>query len=266
MGFFFIQMIIGTINSNFTFYFPVFQISIFFYAIALRYYNLKLHSFYRYFSYSIVSLILYYTISLATISIFFICVTPITIFLAGFIKKKFSIFRNVSLLVLVLSYSIITVEIIHPNVFYYNNYKKVFTRNLNEQFYDKSLNKTTFHKDSIYVLEFWNTTCSVCIEKFPAFLLIKQKFAHHKNVKFHTVNVKQPHDKANIVNKLLRKKELINHNLFLQSDSIAKRLDVDGYPTFLIIKNGIIIYNGYPSLNNVVLFNNLENIVENEIE
>jgi thiol-disulfide isomerase/thioredoxin len=262
IGIFSLQSLVGLINSEFTFYLPLFQCLVCLYIIIINKLKYKLNVFFIQFSYSITLIILHIFLSLSLITYFFSFVTPVTIVLTLYLNKNPKFYKNLILLLIVLIYSFSTTKIIHPNLFYKNNYKLNYNKNLDVNFYDSDKQVFIFDKSKIYVLDFWTTSCSLCIEKFPAFHKLKIDFKKDNKIEFHTVNVTLPGDSNNKIVKLLKNKNLILDNLFINSDIEAKKISINDYPTILIIKNGKIFYNGYPSYDNFVIFNNLKSLIK----
>ena len=63
--------------------------------------------------------------------------------------------------------------------------------------FDSNLNEITLNeKDKIYVLDFWSTSCGVCIKKFPDFEKTVLKYKNNSNLVFYSVNI--PVRKENI--------------------------------------------------------------------
>ncbi len=218
-----------------------------------------------FFSYSIFLLILSFLIEFSSIVYFFIFITPITIFISNKFYFKKSIFLKLLVFLMINIYSILSVILIHENIFYYNNFKKQHVEEFNINLYDKENKLIELEKNKIYIFDFWTTSCSACIEKFPDFSRLCKKYSDNKKIEFYTVNVKLNKNEGNKSLKYILNKNYCFNNLFLKSKDEAERIDVNGYPTVLIIKNNKIIYNGYPSFNKIVFFNNLSNLIEEQI-
>lgn len=256
------QVFIGLINSYYVFYLPLFQISVFILTIIFLKYNIHLNYFFKYFSYSFILFIFYlFNLVLFDKVIFFILLTPISIYFASVFYNK-SIYSKLLCLVVVYIYSLFSATILLSNLFHYNNYKKEFNKEIICKLYDNNNKILNLDKSKIYVLDFWTTSCGTCIEKFPNFNTLCVKYSKNKNIIFYSINVKLKNDdKLKTIN-FIQDKNYCFNNLFIDDLNDAKKLSVHDFPTILIIKNNKIVYNGYPSYDNYVIFNNIDNLVE----
>jgi thiol-disulfide isomerase/thioredoxin len=124
-------------------------------------------------------------------------------------------------------------------------------------------------KGKVIVLDFWNSTCSVCFKKFPEFDILYETYRTRKDIVFYAVNLKI--------------KELDIHEIWLQSDKIQydfplaftddensvrliKELEIQGVPTFIIIdrdfnikysgelitENNVFMHNAFGEINKVL--------------
>lgn len=256
---------LGLLNSEYLFYFSAFQFIVFIFINIYLKLNLNLNKYYMYFSYSIILLILTFFIDFALIVYFFIFITPFTVFLSHRFYLQKNILKRVLIIIIINVYTIFSVILVHENIFYYNNFKKNYIKDLKLTIYDINNNPINFDKNKVYVLDIWTTSCGVCIEKFPDFSSLCEKYSDNSNLEFYSVNVKLNETERNRTLKYVLGKNYCFKNLFINSKDEVNKIDVYEYPTIIIIKNNKIIYNGYPSFNSYVLFNNLNNIIEENI-
>lgn len=151
---------------------------------------------------------------------------------------------------------------------YYSVYIPVFTqqqvafKNLDgktEQ--DINLDKVSFiqrNKDSlvenilltsekdIYVLDFWNNGCGICLQKLPKVKKLADKYKNSHNIGFYSVNTFRQRNKEEDINtaeKLLEKYGVGLDNLYLSQDALSP-FPVEKYPTVLVVKKDKVIFKG----------------------
>ncbi|UPQ79967.1 TlpA family protein disulfide reductase [Flavobacterium azooxidireducens] len=256
------QTLIGLINPYYSFYLPTFQIAVFFITLAYLKFGINLNKYFMYFSYSFI-LILFHIFNLVDFQkiLFFIVLTPITIYLAHRFYKS-SLLKKAITLIVVFIYSWFSATILMSNIFSYNNYKKNYEKDIAINFYDSNKEVIEFDKNKIYVLDFWTTSCGICIEKFPDFDKLKKKYASNNNLEFYTVNVSLKNDDIERTKSFIENKKYSFHNLYLLSSADAIKINVFEYPTIIIVKNNKIVYNGYPSYDRTVVFNNINDVID----
>lgn len=260
--FFTTQTIIGLINSNFSFYLPAFQLSVFFIILTYFKFRIELNKYFMYFSYSIILILflLFKLVDFHRVS-FFILLTPITIYFAHRFHKS-SLLKKISSLMVVIIYSVFSATILLSNISSYSNFKKDYENEILISFYDSNKKEVEFDKNKIYVLDFWTTSCGICIQKFPDFDNLKKKYASNNKVEFYAVNVSLRNDDFEKTKSFIENKNHSFQNLYVFSSDEASKLTVLDYPTIIVIKNNKIVYNGYPSYDKVVVFNNINDVVE----
>lgn len=92
-----------------------------------------------------------------------------------------------------------------------------------------------------------------------------EKYSTNSKLEFYSLNVRLNNSERYRAHKYVVNKNYCFDNLFINSKEDAKRIDVQGYPTILIIKNNEIVYNGYPGLNKFIFFNNLDNLIKDNL-
>lgn len=114
--------------------------------------------------------------------------------------------------------------------------------------------------DKIIVLDFWNTSCGVCFKKFPEFEKLYLNFKDNPDVQFYSVNVPLKRDSfedtIELVNRLGYKYQTIYATL---PEDIERKLKIESYPKFIIVKNNRIRFSGYLDISNNVFVYNTEN-------
>lgn len=129
---------------------------------------------------------------------------------------------------------------------------------------DKNCNVVNFDKNKIIVLDFWNTSCGVCFKKFPEFEKFSKNFENESNIEFYSVNIPLERDKFSDVVNMVSKLNYDFKTIYATSVSeAANNLDVQVYPTILIIKNNKIKFSGYLNIDEVILLYNTNNILNN---
>ena len=111
------QFLLGYLESEYVYYFTAFQIVVFIVVALYLKFNINLNKYFVLFSYSTLLLLLSFLIDFSLVIYFFIFVTPITIFLSyRFHNEEKSIVKGI-IFVLVILYSILSISIIHENIF-----------------------------------------------------------------------------------------------------------------------------------------------------
>lgn len=146
---------------------------------------------------------------------------------------------------------------------YFNNYNKIKTEVETEiKLYNSKKELLKLDKNKIYVLDFWTTSCGVCIEKFPLFNNLTNHFSNKKEIEFFAVNVAIESDEFYRTINFIENKKFNFKNLYIFDDIDAKKIGVLLYPTIIIIKDNRIVYNGYPAYERFVISNNIYDIIE----
>ena len=103
----------------------------------------------------------------------------------------------------------------------------------------------TGYNDEIIVLDFWTTSCGYCFQKFPVFDQIRKEYADvNGRVKFFAVNVPISRDKTGEALQIANGLPYGFSYLFSPNEDFARLLNVNIYPTVILIKNGRILYRG----------------------
>lgn len=143
-----------------------------------------------------------------------------------------------------------TLPTIIENKLFFNTYIGETSKNkinLNEitiyNFNKKNYSSLADFNNEIIVVDFWNNNCGVCIEKFKLLnnLVLSEKFDN--KIKFISLNIYKKKSEINVGADLFKKQNLNFENFFL--DKIyEKKLNINGYPTTIVIKNNKIIFKG----------------------
>ncbi len=118
----------------------------------------------------------------------------------------------------------------------------------NISLFDSQMKEIDFNqKNKVYVLDFWATTCGICIKKFPDFEKTVLKYKDNPNLLFYSVNIPIQRKRETIENNiaLVNKKYPYNFNkLFAKDFAVCDSLGFSKFPTLILIKNGKIHYQG----------------------
>lgn len=98
-------------------------------------------------------------------------------------------------------------------------------------------------EDKIVVLDFWNTACGVCFQKFPTLQKMSDQYSN-SNVEVYAINVSLERDSVNQSYQALKKYSYTFKNLNAVEQSITKEMNVFAYPTTFIIVDGVIKFKG----------------------
>ncbi len=105
---------------------------------------------------------------------------------------------------------------------------------------DRQANKLNLDKDKYIVMDFWNTQCMICFEKFPAFEKLYEQYKDHPELQFYAVNKPLRSDTFDI----FKRTEKYTFPSVRGSGNIAEVFDVRGYPTVVIVKGNRILHSG----------------------
>lgn len=198
---------------------------------------------------------------LASITIQYLILIPISILLGYLNKIKSKIFSLVFILLITFIFN-----------YGFDNWNS-FIRNYNARVNDKSpiiellsennkIIKLDTIQNKIIVLDFWTTSCGVCFKKFPDYEKVYLEYKNNPDVAIYSVNIPIKRDT------LLKTKELVKElgykfpTLYASSSEIPQSLSFNLYPHLTILKNGRIRYNGRLEIAENVKINNLRIEIE----
>lgn len=113
-------------------------------------------------------------------------------------------------------------------------------------------------KSKIIVLDFWNTSCSICFEQFPHIESVFKKFKSNPNVNLYSVNVPLKRDSLPETKKLVKQLGYEFPTLYAQTIEDVENLGIYSYPTILIVKDGQVRFSGNFVINKSIAFGSLE--------
>jgi thiol-disulfide isomerase/thioredoxin len=99
--------------------------------------------------------------------------------------------------------------------------------------------------NKVFVVDFWNNTCSVCIKGFPKYKAFKSKNENNHNVEFIIVNVYKNEKDTARANELLKINNLSDLKTYFIHEKDVKDFEIDGFPVLVAVKNEKIIFRGY---------------------
>ena len=141
------------------------------------------------------------------------------------------------------------------------------SNNLNARvsFKYKPINLSNYNGDSIVldkskiiVLDFWNTSCSICFEQFPHIESVFKKFKSNPNVNLYSVNVPLKRDNLPETKKLVKQLGYQFPTLYAQAIEDVENLGIYSYPNILIVKDGQVRFSGNFVINKSISFGSLE--------
>ncbi len=94
------------------------------------------------------------------------------------------------------------------------------------------------------ILDFWNTGCVVCFEKFPLLENLYQQHKADSNFLIAAVNIPWERDSIGIAFDKIERLKKYNFPVFVASDGMMKQFEIAVFPTVFVIKNDKIIYKG----------------------
>lgn len=115
------------------------------------------------------------------------------------------------------------------------------------------------------VLDFWNTGCGICFQKFPDFDKLKQKYAANPEIEFYAVNLIQRKQGLGQVKKVTDKFSYGFDNLYadsLASQQCRKLLYIEAVPAMIIInKNAEVVYKGNMNTEKYIFIDNINRAI-----
>jgi len=104
---------------------------------------------------------------------------------------------------------------------------------------------SNFFSGKIIVLDFWNTSCGVCFEKFPLVQASCFKYASNPKIAVFSVNIPIKSDKPGEAIKVFKEQGLKIPALYAKNRNMEKLLNITAYPTVLILdQKQNIVYRG----------------------
>lgn len=97
----------------------------------------------------------------------------------------------------------------------------------------------------ILVLDFWNTRCGVCFQKFPLLQKTYEKYKFNKNILIYAVNKQFQDDDERYIFQIIKERGF-SFPILLPSDmSLAEKFEITSYPTTLLVdKDGYVFFKG----------------------
>lgn len=115
------------------------------------------------------------------------------------------------------------------------------------------------------VLDFWNTGCGICFQKFPDFDKLKQKYAANPEVAFYAVNLIQRKQGLSHVKKVTDTFSYRFENLYtdsLAAEQCRKLLHIEAVPAMIIInKNAEVVYKGNMNTEKYIFIDNINHAI-----
>lgn len=130
------------------------------------------------------------------------------------------------------------------------------------QLIDKNKKPFIIHPNKLIVLDFWTINCTICFEKFPELEKLYLNYQNNPNIEIYSLNVPLKNDDFNKTTKILDNIGYSFPKIYAKSAiEINDSLKIHSFPHLLIIKNGIIRYDGMLETDkDVLLFNTKDEI------
>lgn len=121
----------------------------------------------------------------------------------------------------------------------------------------------------ILVLDFWSTSCGICLKKFPDYDKLKQEYSSQTEIEFYAVNLIHRKEQLSSVKKVTSSFPYSFENLYTDNSSanqIRELLRIEAVPTIVIInKNNEVIYIGDLNTEKHVFIDNIHDLIESAI-
>lgn len=97
--------------------------------------------------------------------------------------------------------------------------------------------------NKVVILDFWNTSCGACFQKFPLLQELSDQY-QNSNVAIYAVNVPLERDTIGQSFEVLQKRNFSFQNLDANDRGIVETMSIHYFPTTFIIVNGTIKFKG----------------------
>lgn len=100
-------------------------------------------------------------------------------------------------------------------------------------------------QNKIVLLDFWNTRCGICFEKFPQLQVAFEKYKNDPSVAIYAVDKRIEEDKPNQAFEMIKEEGYSFPVVIAKDEDLPEKIGVKYYPTtFVIDRNGMIVYKG----------------------
>ncbi len=211
-------------------------------------------------------LTIFITLSLFT-SFLYTTIYIIFIPIAGYFAYNFFIKKNIIKILIYGTIFCFASFIFLPNqIVYFDNIKsRTIIPFKGLTLLDINKEEVKLDTNKVVVLEFWNTACRVCIEKFPEFEKQYLAYKSNPNIQIYSINVPLKRDSIKNTISLIKRWNYKFPTLFAINDTEIKNYNINSYPHILIIKNNKITYSGRLEFEDKILIYNFKNEIERNL-
>jgi len=96
----------------------------------------------------------------------------------------------------------------------------------------------------VVILDFWTTACGACFLKFPILQNLANSYQQSSEVSVYAVNIPLKRDTVNQSYNMLRRYNFTFPNLNSADSLMTSKLNIEAFPTTLVIVNGIVKFKG----------------------
>ena len=181
--------------------------------------------------------------------------------LSTYLAYLFSIKKNILIPFFSVIFFFFISFFLFPNFFAFskNNNSNKYDRLPEVTLVDKNKQKIDIHKNKIIVLDFWSTNCGICFKKFPDLEETFLKYKKNPKIEIYAVHVPTRSDNFDTTIKILDSIGYKFPKLYsISAKEIKDSLNIYSFPHLLIIKNGIIRYEGMLETKKTVIIYNIE--------
>lgn len=97
--------------------------------------------------------------------------------------------------------------------------------------------------DKLVVLDFYITSCGLCVKGFPTLQRLYDKYKYNGKVSVNSVNVHIPRDKEGQAVEMVRKRKF-TFPVLLANDSLGNVMGISGYPAVFVLQHDSILFRG----------------------
>lgn len=181
-------------------------------------------------------------------------------FLALIIKAKYALITSI----LLVFFGFIFMENWLNYVFHNSDFKEKYFPTDKAYLKDINGDQFNFDSDKVYVVDLWNSSCRVCIEKFPEFEKLSTEYKSD-HLELISLNIPLKRDDQYDIKAYV--KDYNFKSVFSENYDLGRLIDVTRYPTFLIIDDsGLIVYAGSINSEWYHLYNNFDHLIKTHLK
>lgn len=184
----------------------------------------------------------------------------LSVLLAFFIKTKYVLITSI----LLVFFGFIFMENLVNYVIYNSDFEEKYFPTDKAYLKDINGDQFNFDSDKVYVVDLWNSSCAVCIEKFPEFEKLSTAYKSD-HLELISLNIPLKRDGQYDIKAYVEDYNF--KSVFSENYDLGRLIDVTRYPTFLIIDDsGLIVYAGSINSEWYHIYNNFDYLIKTHLK